>query len=80
MIDGLAYDGLTDVYNNIAMGLCAEKTVNDLKISREIQDDFCINSYERVIKATKDGKFNSEIVEVEIKEKGKSEFFSLDEE
>ena len=37
MLDGLAYDGLTDVYNNIAMGLCAEKTVSDLKIDREIQ-------------------------------------------
>lgn len=36
LIDGLAYDGLTDVYNNIAMGLCAEKTVNDLKIAREV--------------------------------------------
>ena len=36
LIDGLAFDGLTDVYNKIAMGLCAEKTVNDLKISREI--------------------------------------------
>jgi len=37
LLDGLAYDGLTDVYNNIAMGLCAEKTVSDLKIDREIQ-------------------------------------------
>ena len=36
LIDGLVVDGLTDVYNNIAMGLCAEKTVNDLGIEREI--------------------------------------------
>lgn len=36
LIDGLTHDGLTDVYNNIAMGLCAEKTVSDLKIDREI--------------------------------------------
>ncbi len=36
LLDGLVVDGLTDVYNNIAMGLCAEKTVNDLGIEREI--------------------------------------------
>ena len=57
LIDGLAYDVLTDVYNQIAMGLCAEKTVNDLKIEREIQDDFCINSYERVLQAQKENRF-----------------------
>ena len=34
LIDGLGYDGLTDAYNNIAMGLCAEKTVRDLKLTR----------------------------------------------
>lgn len=34
LVDGLAYDGLTDVYNNIAMGLCAEKTAEDYKINR----------------------------------------------
>lgn len=36
MVDGLAYDALTDVYNNIAMGLCAEKTVSDFKLTREL--------------------------------------------
>ena len=48
------------------MGLCAEKTVNDMKISREIQDDFCINSYERLIAAIKSGKLKNEIAEIEI--------------
>ena len=36
LVDGLAYDGLTDVYNNISIGLCAEKTVSDLKLTREL--------------------------------------------
>lgn len=36
LIDGLAYDALTDIYNNIAMGLCAEKTVSDLKLNRQL--------------------------------------------
>lgn len=66
MLDGLAYDGLTDVYNNIAMGLCAEKTVSDLKIDREIQDDFTISSYERLIEAIKSGKLTNEIASVVI--------------
>lgn len=80
LIDGLAYDGLTDVYNNIAMGLCAEKTVNDLKIEREVQDDFCIHSYERVLQSQKENRYLNEIIEIELKGKNNSEFFSSDEE
>ena len=76
----MAYDGLTDVYNNIAMGLCAEKTNQDLNIDREVQDDYCINSYEKVIQATESGKFGNEIVEIEIKNRGKTEIFNVDEE
>ena len=56
LVDGLAYDGLTDVYNNIAMGLCAEKTVSDLKLTRELQDDYTISSYERTLEAIRLGK------------------------
>lgn len=64
MLDGLAFDGLTDVYNKIAMGLCGEKTASDIKATRQLQDQFCINSYERVINSVKTGKFANEIVGV----------------
>ena len=64
------------------MGLCAEKTVNDMKISREIQDDFCINSYERLIAAIKSGKLKNEIIDIEIQNstKDKPTVFNEDEE
>ena len=52
------------MYNNIAMGLCAEKTVADLKLTREIQDDYCITSYERTLESIRTGKFLKEIVHV----------------
>ncbi len=69
MIDGLAYDGLTDVYNNVAMGLCAEKTANDFKMTRELLDDYTFTSYERNIAASKAGIFKDEIVPIPISEK-----------
>lgn len=69
LLDSLAYDGLTDVYNGISMGLCAEKTVADFKIERSVQDEFCINSYERSIAAMKGGKFAHEIAPIKISDK-----------
>jgi acetyl-CoA C-acetyltransferase len=69
LIDAVAYDALTDVYNNIAMGLCAEKTATDFKVDRATSDAFCIASYERTIKSQKDGVFNEEIVPVKISDK-----------
>jgi acetyl-CoA C-acetyltransferase len=69
LIDGLAYDGLTDVYNNIAMGLCAEKTASDLKIDRATQDEFCIGSYERTLQSTKNGNLKDQIAPILISEK-----------
>lgn len=53
------------------MGLCAEKTVSDFKLTRELQDDYAISSYERTISAIKSGKFIDEIVPVQINEKEK---------
>ena len=47
MIDGLMLDGLTDVYNNIPMGTCTEKVNSDMGITREMQDQWAIRSYER---------------------------------
>lgn len=69
LLDGLAYDGLTCIYNNIAMGLCGEKTATDFKIDRATQDEFAIGSYERTIKSIKTGLFKDEITPVLISEK-----------
>lgn len=64
--DGLVLDGLTDVYNEYHMGNAAELCAKECNISREDQDAFAIESYERSEKAWADGKFNDEIVPVEV--------------
>ncbi|MEL6675314.1 MAG: acetyl-CoA C-acyltransferase [Bacteroidota bacterium] len=64
LIDGLAKDGLTDVYNQQAMGVCADATAEKYEISREQQDAFAIQSYQRTADATSSGKFAQEIVPV----------------
>jgi acetyl-CoA C-acetyltransferase len=51
MQDGMVLDGLTDVYNKVHMGVCAEKCATDYSISREEQDNFAIESYKRSAKA-----------------------------
>ena len=66
LIDGLAKDGLTDVYNNYAMGNAAELCARECHISREAQDEFAMESYKRSQKAWESGKFNDEVVAVEI--------------
>jgi acetyl-CoA C-acetyltransferase len=81
MIDGLAKDGLTDVYHNYAMGNAAELCAKDCNISREAQDAFAIESYKRSAAAWSAGKFNDEIVAVEIpQKKGDPIVFKEDEE
>ena len=65
----MAYDGLTDAYHNISMGLCAEKTASDFKMDRKLLDDYTHTSYERAILANKNGIFKDEIVPVKINEK-----------
>lgn len=81
MVDGLVNDGLTDVYNKTVMGVCAETCAEGHDISREDQDNFAITSYERSAKAWAEGKFNDEIVPVEIPQrKGDPILFSEDEE
>ncbi|MDF1672442.1 MAG: acetyl-CoA C-acyltransferase [Vicingaceae bacterium] len=66
MIDGMVKDGLTDVYNRVHMGVCAEKCATEKNISREEQDAFAIESYNRSAAAWDAGKFNEEIVPVEV--------------
>lgn len=66
MIDGMQKDGLTDAYDNNAMGVCADLCATEYKISREEQDQFAIQSYERSAKAWDAGKFNNEVVPVAV--------------
>jgi acetyl-CoA C-acetyltransferase len=81
LIDGLAKDGLTDVYDGKAMGNAAELCASTCGISREEQDVFAIESYKRSQAAWNEGKFNDEIVPVEIPQrKGEPIVFSKDEE
>ena len=81
MIDGLVKDGLTDVYKQYHMGNAADMCAKECNISREAQDAFAIESYARSAKAWKNGKFNDEIVPVEIpSKKGDSTFIKEDEE
>ena len=71
VIDGVIKDGLWDVYNDYHMGNAAENTAREMKISREDQDAFAIESYKRSAEAWKENLFNDEIVPVEILQKGK---------
>ncbi|MCB0397459.1 MAG: acetyl-CoA C-acyltransferase [Flavobacteriales bacterium] len=66
LVDGLVFDGLTDVYNKYHMGNAAELCARDCNITREEQDQFAITSYERSAAAWKAGKFNDEIVAVSV--------------
>lgn len=81
MIDGLAKDGLTDVYDGKAMGNAAELCASTCGISREEQDTFAIESYKRSQAAWESGKFDNEVVPVEIPQrKGDPIVFAKDEE
>ncbi len=69
LVDGLQKDGLTDAYNHQAMGICADATATKFNISREEQDRYAIQSYQRAADATKTGKFKNEICPVAIPQK-----------
>ncbi len=69
LIDGLAKDGLTDVYHNYAMGNAADMCAKECNISREAQDEFAIESYKRSQAAWDAGRFDNEIVPVEVPQK-----------
>jgi len=82
IIDGLVQDGLTDVYDQSAMGLCGDRTASKYGISREEQDEFAIRSYTLSASATENGYFKNEIVPVEVTSPkgGASVFVEEDEE
>ncbi|WPU64485.1 thiolase family protein [Peredibacter starrii] len=70
MKDSMAWDGLTDAYRNVAMGVCAEECVKKYSMSREEQDAFAIESFKRAQAAAKEGVFKDEIVAVKVPAKG----------
>lgn len=81
LIDGLQKDGLVDAYDQNAMGVCADACATEYKFSREDQDAYAIQSYARSRDAWETGKFNNEVVPVEIPQRrGEPLIFSKDEE
>ncbi|SEA24626.1 acetyl-CoA C-acyltransferase [Psychroflexus halocasei] len=81
MVDGLQKDGLVDAYSQEAMGTCADLCATEHNISREDQDAFAIESYKRSAKAWEEGKFDNEVVPVEIPQRrGEPIIFKEDEE
>ena len=81
MEDGMQKDGLVDAYEKVAMGVCADECATEYNFSREEQDAYAIQSYNRSAKAWAAGKFADEIVPVEIPQRrGDAIIFSEDEE
>lgn len=66
LIDGLAKDGLTDAYDHMAMGVCADNTAKKYSISREEQDAYAIRSYKLSAESTEKGIFKNEIIPVSV--------------
>lgn len=66
MVDGMQKDGLQDAYDNNAMGVSADLCASEYKITREQQDAFAVQSYERSSKAWEAGKFDNEVVPVAV--------------
>lgn len=66
LVDGMVKDGLTDVYNRTHMGVCAELCAREKNVTREEQDAFALQSYDRAAAAWEAGKFAEEVVPVEV--------------
>jgi acetyl-CoA C-acetyltransferase len=81
LVDGMQKDGLTDAYDGNAMGVCADLCATEYNITREDQDAFAIQSYERSAKAWAEGKFDNEVIPVSIPQRrGEPVVFAKDEE
>ena len=80
MLDGIEYDGLTDAYDKIHMGMCAENTCKNHGITRQYQDEYAISSYKRSMAAHDAGTLAKEIVPVELMVKKSSKLITEDEE
>ena len=79
-LDSIVEDGLWDPYGDKHMGSCAELCAKEFKLSREAQDKFALRSYERAIKADKEGLLSDEIVPITVKSRKGDTFFEHDEE
>jgi len=82
LVDGIVFDGLTDVYNKFHMGNCAENTAKKLEISRQQQDEYAMNSYKRSAKAYEDKIFDAELTPVPVPQRRgqPDKLFTADEE
>ena len=81
MIDGMQKDGLVDAYDQNAMGVCADACATEHEFSREDQDNYAIQSYQRSAEASNSGKFKNEIIPVEVPQRrGEPMIVSEDEE
>lgn len=81
LVDGMQKDGLVDVYDGNAMGVCADACATEYNFTREDQDAFAIQSYERSASAWNSGKFDNEVVPVEVPQRrGEPIIVSKDEE
>ena len=81
VLDGMVKDGLTDVYNKVHMGVCADQCADEHNITREDQDNFAINSYKKSADAWSNGKFSEEVVPVSVPQRrGDDVIVSEDEE
>lgn len=81
LIDGMQKDGLVDAYDQNAMGVCADDCATEYNFSREEQDAFAIQSYSRSAAAWDTGKFDNEVVPVEVPQRrGEPKIVSKDEE
>jgi acetyl-CoA C-acetyltransferase len=81
VLDGMVKDGLTDVYNKVHMGVCADQCADEHNITREDQDNFAINSYKKSADAWSNGNFSEEVVPVSVPQRrGDDVIVSEDEE
>ncbi|MDA1009442.1 MAG: acetyl-CoA C-acyltransferase [Bacteroidetes bacterium] len=81
LLDGMVKDGLTDVYSNVHMGVCAETCAKEMQFSRQEQDAFAIESYNRSTTSWATGKFADEVIPVAVPQiKGDALIISEDEE
>lgn len=81
LVDGMQKDGLVDAYDHNAMGVCADACATEYKFSREDQDAFAVQSYHRSAEAWESGKFDNEVVPVEVPQrKGDPKVVAMDEE
>ena len=79
MIDTMQFDGLTDAFENVLMGVTAEAVAQKFGISRQMQDEFALNSQKKYAQALKDDLFANEIVPVRIKQRNGDKIISVDE-